>query len=279
MECAQDRAPFPRAPGVPIASSPCQRPLPVPIRLAFTRYSPICAAAPCWSWAAARWRGARSRRCSRRARRCVVGAPALEPALAAWAAEARIVHRRGAFDSGVARRRLARDRRHRRRRRSTARCAEAGEARRVWVNVVDDADARRVSTCRRASSAGRCRSRFPAAAARRCWRGWCASGWRRHSTNPSARSPHCWRGNARVCARAGRMSANAGAAIARLLAGPLQALLRKRRHIAAEHAFDEALRAATHDGAHRLGRAGRRRPRRSRPAHPARVARCSTRPT
>ena len=43
----------------------------------------------------------------------------------------------------------------------------------------------------RASSAGRCRSRFPAAGARPCWRDTCASSWRPSSMNRWVRWPRC----------------------------------------------------------------------------------------
>lgn len=173
--------------------------------------------------------------------RIVVGAPALDPALAALASAGQIEHRAGRFtpdwldeawlaiaatDDATVNRAVA----------------EAGEARRVWVNVVDDAALARVQLPARVergplqiaiSSGGgapmlarlvreKLEAQFDESY------GALAQLLSRHRERIRTRWP------------------DPGArrrAFERLLAGPLPGLLRRRRHIEAEHAFDLALKA------------------------------------
>ena len=177
--------------------------------------------------------------------RIVVGAPALDPALAARADAGEIEHVAGRFgpdwldgawlaiaataDAGVNRA-----------------VAEAGEARRVWVNVVDDAELARVQLPARVergplqiaiSSGGgapmlarlvreRLEAQFD------------------ESFDALARLLGSHR--KRILARWPDAVARRRA-FGRLLAGPLPGLLRRRRHIEAERAFDLALKAGDDD--------------------------------
>ncbi|TYT26938.1 uroporphyrinogen-III C-methyltransferase [Luteimonas viscosa] len=175
--------------------------------------------------------------------RIVVGAPTLDPALAVLAAAGEVEHLPAEFtpawldeawlaiaatdDAGVNRA-----------------VAEAGEARRVWVNVVDDTALARVHLPARVergplqiaiSSGGgapmlarlvreQLETRFDESF------GALAALLTRHRERIRARWPD---------------TAARRRAFERLLAGPLQGLLRSRRHIEAERAFDLAL---TEDG-------------------------------
>src|SRR5690606_22748265 len=175
-----------------------------------------------------------------------VGAPALEPALAAQALDGRIEHLAGVFDAswldgawlaiaatddaGVNRA-----------------VAEAGEARGIWVNVVDDAALARVHLPARVergplqiaiSSGGgapmlarlvreRLESQFDESF------GTLAALLARHRQRIVARWPDL---GAR---RRG---------FERLLSGPLQGLLRRRRHIEAERLLDSLLKPAAGTG-------------------------------
>lgn len=170
-----------------------------------------------------------------------VGAPWLEPALATWAASGRIRHLDGSFeaawldtawlviaatdDAGV-----------------NAQVAEAASARRIWANVVDDTALSRFHVPARVergplqiaiSSGGgapmlarlvreRLETQFDASF------GALAELLAQHRERIRARWPD-------IGARR--------RAFERLLAGPLQSLLRRRRHIDAERAFDAVLAA------------------------------------
>lgn len=178
--------------------------------------------------------------------RVVVGAPRLEPTLADWAARHRIAHRAGEFDPdwladawlAIA----ATDD-------AAANHAIADEAERryVWVNVVDDVELSRFQVPARVergplqiaiSSGGgapmlarlvreRLEAQFDESY------GALAQLMTRHRERIRARWPA--HGEHGLAARR--------RGIARLLAGPLQSLLRKRQHIAAEHAFEKILDA------------------------------------
>ncbi len=129
------------------------------------------------------------------------------------------------------------------------------------------------SICRRASNAARCRSRFPAAAARRCWRATCASRLETQlDESLGALAELLTRARARIRARLPDLPSRRRF-FDRVLAGPIPGLLRRGDSAAAERELlaslaDRARRAA------RSRRAGRRRSGRSRPADPARAARC-----
>ena len=172
--------------------------------------------------------------------RIVVGAPALEPALAALAQGGGIEHRAGAFEPGwlddawlaIAATDDAEVNRA---------VAEAGEARRVWVNVVDDAGLARVHLPARVergplqiaiSSGGGApmlarlvREKLEA----------------QFDDSFGALAELLSRHRARIVARWPDV-AQRRRAFERLLAGPLQGLLRRRRHIEAERALDRALK-------------------------------------
>jgi len=172
--------------------------------------------------------------------RIVVGAPALEPELSLLAANGEIEHIEGSFEPGwldeawlaIAATDDAAVNRA---------VAEAGEARRVWVNVVDDAGLARVHLPARVergplqiaiSSGGgapmlarlvreRLETQFDESF------GALAQLLSRHRERIRARWPDL---------------AQRRRAFERLLAGPLQGLLRRRRHIEAERAFELALK-------------------------------------
>lgn len=170
----------------------------------------------------------------------VVGAPALEPTLAAWKADARIEHREGAFapdwldaawlaiaatDDAATNRAVV----------------EAADARRIFSNAVDDAELSRFHVPARVergplqiaiSSGGgapmlarlvreRLEIQFDESF------GALAELLARHRERIRARWPDL---------------ASRRRGFAKLLAGPLQDLLRKRQHLAAERAFDAMLR-------------------------------------
>ena len=169
----------------------------------------------------------------------VVGAPELDAQLARWRDEGRIEHRAGAFradwldgawlaiaatgDSGVNRA-----------------VADAGDARRVWTNVVDDAALARVHLPARvergplqvAISSGGGAPMLARLLRERIETelddslGTLATFLARHRARIRARWPD---------------AATRRRAFAKLLAGPLASLLRGRRHIEAERLFDAAL--------------------------------------
>ena len=125
----------------------------------------------------------------------VVGAPVLEPALAAWKAEARIEHRAGSFaphwldDAGPPSPLPTM-------RRPTVPWSTP-PMHTACVGMRWTMPDRRASTPPPASNAARCRSRSPAAAARRCGRASLANNSKSSPTNPSPR----WLGRpARACA-------------------------------------------------------------------------------
>ncbi len=181
--------------------------------------------------------------------RIVVGAPALEPALAELAAAGRLEHLAGGFspdwldeawlaiaatdDTAVNRA-----------------VAEAGEARRVWVNVVDDAALARVQLPARVergplqiaiSSGG------GAPMLARLVREQLEA---QFDESFGALASLLARQRARIVARWPDLGARRRA-FERLLAGPLQGLLRRGRHIEAGRVFDQALRADAPDSAAR----------------------------
>ena len=180
----------------------------------------------------------------------LVGAPRLEATLAGWAAEGRIAHLAGDFDPSwlddawlaIAATDDAQVNRA---------VAAAAQARRVWANVVDDAELSRFHVPARVergplqiaiSSGGgapmlarlvreQLEKQFDASF------GLLAQLLARHRDRIRVRWPD-------LGARRG--------AYARLLSGPLQALLRKGRHLAAEREFDAALKHGTQT-THRAG--------------------------
>lgn len=182
--------------------------------------------------------------------RVVVGAPRLEPTLADWAARHRIAHRAGEFDPdwladawlAIAATDDAA---------ANHAIADAAERRYVWVNVVDDVELSRFQVPARVergplqiaiSSGGgapmlarlvreRLEAQFDESY------GALAQLLTRHRERIRARWPA--HGEHGLAARR--------RGITRLLAGPLQSLLRKRQHIAAEHALEKILDA---DSAH-----------------------------
>ncbi|NZA27491.1 uroporphyrinogen-III C-methyltransferase [Luteimonas sp. SJ-92] len=171
--------------------------------------------------------------------RVVVGAPELEPTLSAWALEGRIVHRRGRFRPSwlddawlaiAATDEVAVNRE----------VAAAAEARRIWVNVVDDAALSRFQVPARVE-------RGPLQIA-------ISSGGgapmlaRLLRERLETQLDDSWSALATLLARQrGRIRArwpDPGArrrAFARLLAGPLQGLLRRRRDREAELLLDAEL--------------------------------------
>jgi len=173
--------------------------------------------------------------------RIVVGAPALDAALAARAAAGEIEHRPGRFSAewlddawlAIAATDDA----------ATNRAvAEAGEARRVWVNVVDDAALARVQLPARVergplqiaiSSGG------GAPMLARLVREQLEA---QFDESFGALAQLLSRHRARIVARWPGV-AQRRRAFERLLRGPLQGLLRRHRHIEAEHAFERMLAA------------------------------------
>jgi uroporphyrin-III C-methyltransferase / precorrin-2 dehydrogenase / sirohydrochlorin ferrochelatase len=174
--------------------------------------------------------------------RIVVGAPALEPALAAWRAQGRIEHRDGPFEpawlDGAWLAIAATDDPD-----VNRAVAEAGEARHVWVNVVDDLALARVHLPARVergpvqvaiSSGGGApmlarllRERIETELDESI--GALAAFLARHRDRIRARWPD---------------TAARRRAIDTLLRGPLQALLRGRRHIEAGRLLDGVLAGA-----------------------------------
>jgi len=171
--------------------------------------------------------------------RIVVGAPALSPPLAALAAAGAIAHRAGDFapdwldeawlviaatdDSAV-----------------NGAVAAAGEARRLWVNVVDDATLARVHLPARVER-GPLQIAISSGGGAPMLARWVRE--RLEAQFDDAFAPLATllaRHRERIRARWPDLAARRRG-FERLLAGPLQALLRARRHIEAGRAFDAVL--------------------------------------
>jgi uroporphyrin-III C-methyltransferase / precorrin-2 dehydrogenase / sirohydrochlorin ferrochelatase len=175
--------------------------------------------------------------------RIVVGAPDIEATLAEWAVQGRIEHRRGSFsadwldeawlaiaatDDPAVNRAVA----------------EAGDARRVWVNVVDDLALARVQLPARiergpvqvAISSGGSAPMLARLLRERIETGLDES----IGTLATFLARHRERIRSRWPDTAARRRA-----FETLLAGPLQSLLRGRRHIEAERLFDALLAGQT----------------------------------
>jgi len=172
--------------------------------------------------------------------RVVVGAPALEPVLAQWKADRRIEHRNGAFEAhwlddawlAIAATDDA----------ATNRAVvAAADARRIFANAVDDA--------------GLSRFHVPARVERGPLQIAISSGGGapmlarlvrerleiQFDESFGALADLLARNRERIRSRWPDLAARRRG-FARLLAGPLQSLLRKRQHLAAERAFDSELR-------------------------------------
>ncbi|WP_149194908.1 siroheme synthase CysG [Luteimonas suaedae] len=183
--------------------------------------------------------------------RVIVNAPALEPDLAAWASDGRITHRAGRFrrewlrgawlaiaatDDPAINREVA----------------EAAEAQRVWVNVVDDVELSRFQVPARlergalqiaVSSGGGApmlarlvRERLEA----------------QFDESFAALATLLARRRARIRARWPDIGARRRA-FERLLTGPLQGLLRRRHHLEAERLLEAELRPGDDSGSAAIG--------------------------
>ncbi len=171
----------------------------------------------------------------------VVGAPDLLPTVAQWVQQARIQHLDGVFkpewlddawlaiaatDDPVTNRAVV---------------AAAG-ARRIWANAVDDADASRFHMPARITRGPLQIAISSGGGAPMLARLVREQLETRFDESFGALAELLTRHRQRIRARWPDMDARRRG-FARLLAGPLQALLRRRQHIAAEHVFDQALRA------------------------------------
>ena len=171
--------------------------------------------------------------------RIVVGAPVLDPALAALAAEGRLVHRPGRFTADwldgawlaiAATGEPAVNRA----------VAEAGEARHVWVNVVDDASLARVQLPARVERGPLQIAISSGGGAPMLARLVREQLERQFDQSLGALAGLLSRQRERLLSRWPDATARRRA-IEGLLAGPLQGLLRRGRHIEAGRVFDRAL--------------------------------------
>lgn len=169
-----------------------------------------------------------------------VGAPALEPALARWAAEGRIAHVEGVFQPGwldgawltvAATDDPAVNRQ----------VAEAADARRIWANVVDDAELSRFHMPARVERGPLQIAISSGGAAPMLARLVREELETRFDASFGALAQFLGERRARIRARWPDLGERRRG-FARLLSGPLQALLRKGNAFAAERAFDRALK-------------------------------------
>ena len=170
----------------------------------------------------------------------VVGAPVLEPALAAWKANARIEYREGAFaahwlddawlviaatDDAIANRAVV----------------EAADARRMFANAVDDAELSRFHMPARVERGPLQIAISSGGGAPMLARLIREQLELQFDDSFGALAQLLARHRERIRARWPDLAARRRG-FAKLLAGPLRSLLRKHRHIAAERAFDAVLR-------------------------------------
>lgn len=172
--------------------------------------------------------------------RVVVGAPRLEPVLVRWVAEARITHRVGDFepswlddawlaiaatdDAGV-----------------NHAVADAGAARRVWVNVVDDAQLSGFHVPARVERGPLQIAISSGGGAPMLARLLREQLERQFDESLGALADMLARHRDRIRDRWPDIGARRRV-YAKLLAGPLQSLLRKGRHLAAQREFDNVLK-------------------------------------
>lgn len=170
----------------------------------------------------------------------VLGAPKLAPALAQWVQQGRIVHLPGEFmptwvdDAWLAF--AATDD-------PTINHAviAAADARRIWANAVDDAEASRFHVPARITRGPLQIAISSGGGAPMLARLVREQLETQFDESFGALAEILTRHRQRIRDRWPDMGARRRG-FARLLAGPLQALMRRRQHIAAEHAFDQALR-------------------------------------
>jgi len=170
----------------------------------------------------------------------VIGAPALEPTLAAWKADARIAHRAGAFSADwledawlviaatddVAINRAV---------------VAAADARRVFSNAVDDADLSRFHVPARVERGPLQIAISSGGGAPMLARLIREQLEIQFDESYGALAALLTRHRERIRARWSELAARRRG-FANLLSGPLQGLLRRRQHLAAERAFDAVLR-------------------------------------
>jgi len=168
-----------------------------------------------------------------------VGAPVLEPTLAGWATAGRIEHRNGEFEPHwlddawlviAATDDLAVNRA----------VVEAADARRIWANAVDDADLSRFHMPARVERGPLQIAISSGGGAPMLARLVREQLERQFDESWGALADLLSRQRMRIRTRWPDLAARR-AGIARMLAGPLPALLRARRTLSAERAFDQAL--------------------------------------